>query len=707
VTTVRALSRTSSAAVAVARPADLALIQYTSGSTGDPKGVALTNENLLANMRAIARALALTPEDACVSWLPLYHDMGLIGAWLTALHEGLPIAILSPLAFLARPERWLWAIHHRRATTTVAPNFAYDLVARRIRDEAVEGLDLSSLRATLNGSEPVRPETVERFCARYGPHGYRREAMLPVYGLAETAVALTFPPLGRGARFDGVDRATFEGEGRAVPAAALDGALRFVSCGRALEGSEVRLVARDGSGDDVPERVEGRILFRGRSATQGYFRRPDATADLVRPDGWLDTGDLGYLADGELHVTGRVKDLIIRAGKNLHPREIEEAAESVEGVRRGSVAAFGVADEATGAGGGTGTEAVYVVCETRATDAAERERIAAAVKVAVLAGTGTAADRIVLVPPGSIPKTSSGKVARSECRARLRRGEIGKPHPTVTRQVLGVALGSAPARLAALARRVGGVLFGLRVWLALALSVAVLGVPLLLAPRGRALRRLAVRTQRLFLTLAGLKPAVRGAEHVPDGPAVFVANHTSYLDPVVLAAALPPDARYIAKRELLSVPLVGRVLRHGGHIAVDRSRADLGVAAFAEAAALLAAGTPVVLFPEATFTRPAGLRPFRLGAFRLAVDAGVPVIPVALTGVRRVLPDGDWFPHPAVVTVEVGPPLAVEPAAGGGEKGFAAYVKVRDAAADAIAARIDEPRLDLVAAGPPARPEEK
>src|SRR5438874_2619782 len=250
---------------------DIALLQYTSGSTGDPKGVILTHANLLANIRSIGEAVQLTSEDVGISWLPLYHDMGLIGAWLTLLHFGTPLSVMSPLAFLTRPERWLWAFHKHRGTITAAPNFAYELCVRKIADKDIEGLDLSSMRAALNGAEPVNPETLERFEQRFAKYGFRREAQLPVYGLAEATLGVTIPPLNRGPRIDRVERETFTTQGRALPATAEDAtAISFVSSGKSLPGHEVRIV--DEKGNAVPERTEGFLWFRGPSATSGYYR---------------------------------------------------------------------------------------------------------------------------------------------------------------------------------------------------------------------------------------------------------------------------------------------------------------------------------------------------------------------------------------------------------------------------------------------------
>jgi acyl-CoA synthetase (AMP-forming)/AMP-acid ligase II len=313
-----------------------ALIQYTSGSTGDPKGV------LLANIRAIGEALAIGPDDVAVSWLPLYHDMGLIGAWLGSLYHGIPVVILSPLAFLARPARWLWALHRHRGTLSPAPNFAFDLCVTRIRDADLDGLDLSSWRLALNGSEAVSADTIERFTRRFAPYGFRPEAMCPVYGLAEASVGLTMSPPGQPPRVDRVSRDVFTETRTAATASGEETApLRFASCGRPLPGHAVRIVGPDGR--PLGERTEGGLEFRGPSVTAGYFRNPQVTAAVLH-DGWMDSGDLGYWAEGELFITGRRKDMIKKAGRNLYPQEIEEMVGDLPGIRKGCVAAFGLAD---------------------------------------------------------------------------------------------------------------------------------------------------------------------------------------------------------------------------------------------------------------------------------------------------------------------------------------------------------------------------
>ena len=317
------------------RAEDLALLQYTSGSTGNPKGVMLTHANLLANVRAIGEALALRNDDVGVSWLPLYHDMGLIGAWLMPLYFGLPVVVLSPLAFLSRPARWLRAFHRYRGTIGAAPNFAYELAAAKISDDEIQGLDLSAWRAALNGAEPVLPATLDRFAKRFASCGFRRETLLPVYGLAEASLAVTIPPVGRGPLVDHLDRAAFAQQARAVPAPPDASApnsnedpnvISFVSVGPPVPRHEVRIV--NDRGEDAGERVEGQLWFRGPSTTQGYYRNEAATAALL-PEGaaagWVNSGDRAYRAGGEIYITGRVKDIIIHAGHNLYPHEIEDA----------------------------------------------------------------------------------------------------------------------------------------------------------------------------------------------------------------------------------------------------------------------------------------------------------------------------------------------------------------------------------------------
>ena len=394
---------------------DTALLQYTSGSTGDPKGVILAHRHLLANIRAMGTAADAGPGDLFVSWLPLYHDMGLIGAWLAGLYYGFPLAVMSPLDFLARPARWLRVISDQHATLSGAPNFGYELCLRQISDRELTGVDLSAWRLAFDGSETVSAATISRFAERFAPYGLRPEAMTPAYGLAEAGVAVTFPPPGRGPLVDAIDRAALAQTGKAVqvtaaaqpPAAGAPLAastLQAVSCGRPLPGYQVRAV--DAAGQELGERREGRIEFTGPSATPGYFRNDAATRSLRRGP-WMDTGDLGYLAGGELYLTGRVKDIIVRRGRNLHPDEAEEAAGQLAGVEHGGVAVFGCPDP------GTGTERVVLVAETHLQDTGELAVLRG--RITALAGPllGVPPDDVVLAAPGSVLKTASGKTRRA------------------------------------------------------------------------------------------------------------------------------------------------------------------------------------------------------------------------------------------------------------------------------------------------------
>jgi acyl-CoA synthetase (AMP-forming)/AMP-acid ligase II len=393
-------------------PADLALIQYTSGSTGRPRGVALTHANLLANMEAIATGLGLTFDDRCVSWLPLYHDMGLIGAVLTTICRGASSILIVPESFLLRPTVWLEAFTSRAGTYAPAPNFGYQLCAARVSDDAVRKLDLRTWRLALTGAEPVRVETIEAFCARFGACGFRREAVLPVYGLAESTLAAAFPPLRRGARVEVVDGDVLRSTGRAERGR--PGAGRaVVSVGRAFPGAELRVVDEDGK--PLRERVEGEIVLRGPSVMSGYYADPDATERTIR-DGWLHTGDMGFVVDGELFVTGRLKAVLFRAGEKYHAEDLERAAERVADVRHGCSAAFAI--EASG------DEEVVIVVERAARATIDPARLARSVADAVRTHEGVSANVVHVTNPGQVPKTSSGKIRRERCRASLLEGAL-------------------------------------------------------------------------------------------------------------------------------------------------------------------------------------------------------------------------------------------------------------------------------------------
>ena len=658
----------------------IAMLQYTSGSTGAPKGVVLTHANLLANIRAMGTVVSASDADVFVSWLPLYHDMGLIGAWLGSLYYGCLFVVMPPTSFLTRPVRWLRAIHEYRATLSASPNFGYELCARRLRDEDLQGLDFSSWRVAFNGAEPVSADTLERFHRRLAPYGFQPTAMTPVYGLAEAAVGLTFPPLGRGPLADRIDRHAMMRAGEALPVATdQPEALRFVSCGRPLPGYELRLV--DEAGAEVPDRMEGTVEFRGPSATAGYYRNSGATGRLFRGQ-WLDTGDRGYMAGGELYVTGRVKDIIIRRGQHIYPDEIERAVGELEGVRKGCVVAFATREPATA------SEKLLVLAETRYTDPAQRAELTARINQRVVDNLGEPPEEILLAPPHTVLKTSSGKLRRAATRAAYEDGSLGRAHARPALQMLHLMLQGALPELQRIARRGAHVAYGVYAWFAVAVVGVAIGLPsLLLADRQR-IWRLNHRAARWLIRALGIPFSVTWEADVNlSAPHIIVTNHCSYVDSIFIGAVLPEPHLFVAKTELQSVPVLRAWLRKLGTLFIERSKPTQSVAEVGRLQQELARGNSIVMFPEGTFVRETGLRPFRLGAFEVAVSSSAPVIPLTLRGTRSVLRDGQWLLRRMPVSAAVGPPLSAPPSDGR----FAAAVRLRDMAREQIRAHCGEP----------------
>jgi len=423
---------------------DLALVQFSSGTTVDPKPVALSHRAVVAQTEILNGFWQDTAElrHSCVSWLPLYHDMGLIGCVFPALSRDATLTLLGPELFVARPALWLRALSRYRATISPAPNFAYGLCLSKITDAEMEGVDLSGWRTALNGAEAVAPPVVRAFCERFARWGFRAEAMTPVYGLSEASLAVTFSALDRPFRATAFDREALSrplSEG--AEARAASGGREIVSVGRPVPGFRLRVV--DEAGDDLPEERVGRVLVQGPSLMEGYLGAPEATARALIA-GWLDTGDLGFLHRGELYLTGRAKDVVILRGRNYAPEEIERAVEGVPGVRTGCVVAVSwLPEEAPG-------EVLALLVEA-ARDAGPAERMAlpGACREAVLGATGLAVDEVVVLEPGTLPRTSSGKLRRQEALRLHLAGELLPPDRVTPLRLAGAVArsGLAYARL--------------------------------------------------------------------------------------------------------------------------------------------------------------------------------------------------------------------------------------------------------------------
>lgn len=396
-------------------PEDLCFLQFTSGSTNKPKGVMVSHANLIANTTSFLgpHGLDRRDSDVGVSWLPLYHDMGLIGFVLGPLVCDIPIYLMPTELFARSPRLWLEAIHKQRGTITYAPNFAYQLAAKRVKPAEVESLDLSCLRVAGCGAEPIRAATLRSFADHFAPAGFQEKAFLPSYGMAESTLAITFHEREAPLRVDRVSAKAMR-EGRAVPASEGEEALEIVGCGKPFPGHDLRVV--DEQGNDVGERVVGEVLTRGPSVTKGYFQAPEATADAFL-DGFLRTGDLAYVADGDLFICGRRKDLIIVRGENHYPQDIEWVVGDLPGVRRGNVIAFATTVE--------GNEELVVAAEAASTDAAELRTVIAR---KIVEEFGLRPHHVAIVAIGSLPKTSSGKIQRQKARRLFEDGEL-QEHP--------------------------------------------------------------------------------------------------------------------------------------------------------------------------------------------------------------------------------------------------------------------------------------
>lgn len=625
-----------------------ALIQFTSGSTGLPKGVVLSHANLLHNIRGYGYGMNLGPEDVTISWLPLYHDMGLIGTMLGSVYHGQPLALMGPQDFLARPSRWLWAVHRFRGTISPAPNFAYEICASKISDEELEGLDLSTWRVALNGAEAVRPETLARFTERYRPYGFHEGAHFPAYGLAEASLAVTFPPPGRGPVFETLSRDKLESDGVVEACGPEESSLTLVACGRPLPDMEVRIVSETGS--LLEEKRRGLVEFRGPSSLVGYFENEEATRAVKDAEGWVKTGDLGFLSEGELYLTGRVKDVIIKAGRNIQAEDVEDMVASVSGVRRGCVAAFASHSEEEG------TEILVVVAESRFKEKEEKDSLRRKIEREVSRRLGLPPDVVEIVPPHTVPKTPSGKIRRSECRARWLSGALVPSGGKFSqlRSLIMAGVKSYGERLKTRPRAL------LRDGWCAAWLAGLLLTPQALSFLSVGLARRSLRTMaKLYLKMAGVHLDVRGVTS-DSQPCILVCNHCSTLDPLVLCAVWETPltflvAPWVAEHRKLKA-LVSRL----GHIPVHRGDPKVAELQEKEFLARLERGETLVVFPEGGVETTPGLRPFAMGAFQLAARANRSVIPVALQGTRQAQPFPRTVPHPLPVMAVVGPPMRAE-----------------------------------------------
>ena len=393
--------------------ADIAFLQFTSGSTALPKGVVVTHGSLAANCKAIVvDGLRVNPQrDKGVSWLPLYHDMGLIGLVLAPILHGISIVYLPTLSFIKNATSWMETIHKHKGTMSFAPNFAYALVTKRAKPEQIARWDLSQMRVFGCGSEPINPETMRNFVAAFAPSGLKPEALLPCYGMAEATLAISFVDLKEPLRTDGIDAERYHTDRKAAPGKGLD----VVNCGRTFPGHELSI--QDEDGRLLPDRNVGEICFRGPSVAAGYWENPEATraAGMGTAGGWLRTGDLGYLVAGELYISGRIKDILIVNGRNYYPQRLEWLVDEIPSVRKGSAVVF--------TRPGAASEEIVVAAETRSDDpAALRAQIVSRINEEFQ----LAVTDVALVPPGALPKTSSGKLQRRKTRDQYLQGTLGK-----------------------------------------------------------------------------------------------------------------------------------------------------------------------------------------------------------------------------------------------------------------------------------------
>lgn len=385
------------------QPEDVVLLQHSSGTTGLQKGVALSHQSVLNQITTYADVLHISPEDVVVSWLPLYHDMGLIAGFLMPLLYGLPLVLMSPFDWVRAPYRLMHAINKYKGTLVWLPNFAYNFCATKIRPRHMEGVDLSSWRAVINCSEPMRHESHQLFLETFQPYGFKESALATSYAMAENTFAVTQGGIDRPVTIDPIDRESLQVDRIAHPAMENRPTINMVSAGPPIPNTEVKVI--DAKGNTLPDRHIGEIALRSNCMLTAYYHRPNVTKQSFL-DGWYLTGDFGYMLNGEVFITGRKKDLIIVGGKNIYPQDLERLAMTVPGVHPGRVVAFGIFSQRAG------TEQVVIAAEVDHVEPSEKQRIADDIRQTVTQGSAVALRHVHLVDEGWIIKTSSGKTAR-------------------------------------------------------------------------------------------------------------------------------------------------------------------------------------------------------------------------------------------------------------------------------------------------------
>jgi 1-acyl-sn-glycerol-3-phosphate acyltransferase len=478
--------------------------------------------------------------------------------------------------------------------------------------------------------------------------------MMPVYGLAESSVGLAFAKPGSGINIDRVNRNIFMDTGQAVQAGESESSpLEFVSCGQPLPGHQIRIA--DGAGRELPERTEGSLQFSGPSTTSGYFKNPEKTKELFH-DQWLNSGDKAYLAAGNVYITGRSKDIIIRAGRNIYPVELEEEVGKVNGIREGNVAVFGSKSS------DSGTERLIILAETRKKREEDLESIRNSITNIVTDLAGTPPDEIVLAPPNSVLKTSSGKIRRNASREIYERKRIGKPQQAAWMQLTRFMIKGLRLRIRSSFQQLKAVLFATWSWILYCLLAPVVGVLVFALPVEKlrwSVMRLAVK---FLATMTRTKIRVHGLENLQKTKetSILVANHASYLDGYVVTAVLDRPISFIAKAELKANAIVGILLKRIGTLFVERFDQQKGVEDAKKIADKEMTNRSIFFFPEGTFMRMPGLLPFKMGAFETAARTGLPIIPIAIRGTRSILRSGSWFPRYGTISVTFGEPIIIE-----------------------------------------------